>query len=379
MSRTPAPSVLYIVDGSVDVTGAFICARNMARVLAGTADVAIVLPKESRISANELQDFSAVHLLPLKNLRRSVQALAAYVPALLVSSWKLRRLLARDGATRLVLNDFYFLQGLVCRILGFRGRVVTWVRIDPRLFGTFLSRLWIRLIALSSHALVAVSQHIRSCLPPGVRSSVLYDTLSRPPLDALPVPASSERRLVCVGNYIPGKGQDHAIEAFSLVAADFPELTLHFHGGDMGRPGNRAHEARLRARVKHHRLEGRVHFHGFAPDPRLVLHDAFASLNFSDHESFSLTVLEASAGGVPVIATRSGGPAEIIEHGVTGVLVPRGDIAAMADGIRCLASDPALAAAMGRAGRELVARRFSPDSYRQGLLSILHITEKVGQ
>jgi glycosyltransferase involved in cell wall biosynthesis len=76
-------------------------------------------------------------------------------------------------------------------------------------------------------------------------------------------------------------------------------------------------------------------------------------------EGISNTILEAMATALPVLATRVGGNAELVEEGRTGLLVPAGDVQAMAQALVTLASAPAAAAALGRAGRERVERRFS--------------------
>ena len=61
----------------------------------------------------------------------------------------------------------------------------------------------------------------------------------------------------------------------------------------------------------------------------------------------------------PVIATDVGGTREVIEDGVTGILIPPGDVPALTAAIRKVLNDPALAAAMGKAGRERVVNHFA--------------------
>ncbi len=76
-------------------------------------------------------------------------------------------------------------------------------------------------------------------------------------------------------------------------------------------------------------------------------------------EGISNTILEAMACGLPVVATDVGGNADLVHHGATGEIVPSADPAALAASLARLAAAPALAAAMGRSGRERVLARFS--------------------
>jgi sugar transferase (PEP-CTERM/EpsH1 system associated) len=76
-------------------------------------------------------------------------------------------------------------------------------------------------------------------------------------------------------------------------------------------------------------------------------------------EGISNTILEAMASGLPVLATDVGGNAELVTAGQTGELVPAGDPTALAQHLVVLAGDPLRAAALGRAGRVEVERRFS--------------------
>lgn len=370
VSRTHALPSIYLVDGSVAVTGAFACARNIAKAMRGRARVILVLPSNSTIRPEETSDFAAVHRLPIYPLRRRLGAALAYLPALSIAVIALRWLTWRDRASALVVNDFHLMQGAFCRFLGFRGRMFTWVRIDPATFGGCISRIWLRLAAATSDRLVAVSHHIQGRIPEGLETDLLYDALPELP----PVAEQTPGRFVFVGNYIHGKGQDHAIEAFAALAQERPNLTLEFYGGDMGLAKNRAYRQQLTERVAVLGLGDHVRLHGFVQFPAEVLNGSLASLNFSTSESFSMTVLEASAMGLPVIATRSGGPAEIIEDGVTGFLVPPGNIKAMTEAMRAVADDIERSAEMGAAARARVTELFSFERFRSGLTDILDVS-----
>jgi glycosyltransferase involved in cell wall biosynthesis len=80
-------------------------------------------------------------------------------------------------------------------------------------------------------------------------------------------------------------------------------------------------------------------------------------------------VLEAMAAGVPVVAADAGGPAEVIEDGVTGLLYPPGNVAALAEALQTLAADEALRARLAEAGRQRVAN-FAPETVARQVMAL---------
>jgi len=108
-------------------------------------------------------------------------------------------------------------------------------------------------------------------------------------------------------------------------------------------------------------LGDRVSFLGFRRDVDRLLASSIAFLVSSDHEGISVAVLEAMRAGLPVIGTRVGGMPETVLDGKTGVLVPKGDVAAMARAMRRLLESSEQCARYGREGRQLQAAEFSID------------------
>ena len=117
-------------------------------------------------------------------------------------------------------------------------------------------------------------------------------------------------------------------------------------------------------------LGGCVHFAGFRKDlPRwmgcldLLVHPAFM-------EGLGVSLLQASAAGVPIIASRAGGMPEAVRDGENGLLVPPGDVGALRQALQRLIDDTELRRRLGRGGPELIAREFSVDHMVEGNLAL---------
>ena len=108
-------------------------------------------------------------------------------------------------------------------------------------------------------------------------------------------------------------------------------------------------------------LAGRVRFVGAVPHAEvpswLRRFDLCAAP--SRQESFGVAVVEASACGVPVVVSDAGGLPEVVAHGVTGLVVPAGEVAGLQAALKALVADPDLRARLGRQGRESVARAYA--------------------
>ena len=87
-------------------------------------------------------------------------------------------------------------------------------------------------------------------------------------------------------------------------------------------------------------------------------------------ETFGLVALEGMAHGLPVVACDVGGLPELVEDGISGYLVPVGDVERLTDRVQRLLEDADLRKRMGAAGRERAARLFAPETHRRKMLEI---------
>jgi GalNAc-alpha-(1->4)-GalNAc-alpha-(1->3)-diNAcBac-PP-undecaprenol alpha-1,4-N-acetyl-D-galactosaminyltransferase len=186
------------------------------------------------------------------------------------------------------------------------------------------------------------------------RVHVIPNFVERPPAMATPGTERGPWRLLAMGRLGPEKGFDLLVEAFARVARAHPGWSLTILGEGPERP-------RLEARVRASGLERRVSMPGFVRDPNRELAAAHAFALSSRREGFPNALLEAMACGLPVAAFDCpSGPAEIVVHERTGLLVRAGDVAQLAAALGRLMGSPACRAALGEAARE-IAVVLSPD------------------
>jgi glycosyltransferase involved in cell wall biosynthesis len=148
--------------------------------------------------------------------------------------------------------------------------------------------------------------------------------------------------LASVARFEPQKNPLGLIEAFARVLREEPGAYLAMAGEGSLLEASRSLAARLG-------VAGRIRFCGLCPDvPELLSAcDLFALA--SDWEGSSVAVIEAMAARLPVVATAVGGVPELVDDGVTGVLTPAGDVAALAGALIALARDPARRRQFGEA------------------------------
>ena len=164
----------------------------------------------------------------------------------------------------------------------------------------------------------------------------------------------TRRYIACVARFHPVKDHRTLIDAFGLVARQLADVELLL-------VGDGALRSDLVRQTQQLGIDSRVRFLGVRDDVPDLLRvvDLFALTSVS--EAASITLLQAMGAGLPVVVTAVGGNPEIVRDGIDGLLVPRGDAAAIAAAMIRLLADPELSRTLGTAASTRVRESFQLD------------------
>lgn len=230
------------------------------------------------------------------------------------------------------------------------------------------SRFWLHQAASDSPSdlVICVSRAVQARqdhLYPGRATAVVHPGLDAPrrPLprlaarQALGIPGEG-RAVGVVGRVEPWKGQDIAVRMLARLTDTASSLILVGDRRSASWPDFTAEVDGLAAELG---VADRVVFTGHRHDAARLVHGLDVLVCASREEGFGLAVLEAAAAGTPVVATRCGGPEDMIEHEVTGLLVPPEDPAALAQAVEAVFASPAEAARMAGNAQRLHRQRLT--------------------
>jgi glycosyltransferase involved in cell wall biosynthesis len=172
-------------------------------------------------------------------------------------------------------------------------------------------------------------------------------------------------RLIIVGQLCPGKRQEEAIKALSVLLRKGLNVRLTLLGYEHPEYGRT-----LRELVSELKVENQVEFIGQTPDPFKYVSDCHVALTCSGSEAFGRVTVEAMKLGKPVIGADNAGTAELIQDGVTGLLYRPGDAEDLARKVELLYHNPALAECISANARVWSNCTFTIENYVERLLSV---------
>lgn len=238
-----------------------------------------------------------------------------------------------------------------------------WSRRDMGILRTRKHEIAYRLMAHLPDAVFAVSELVRQhCIEEdhidADRVETIYNGLDLANWRASSQSSGDKLLVTTIGNIRRVKGHDVFIKAAAAIAPHFPNVDFSIAGGVL----EPAYFEELQTLIRDLNLAGRFHFMGAITDLQQHLSEADIFVLPSRSEGFSNAIVEAMATSLPVIATNVGGNAEAVQNGVTGIVIPPEDPDALAAAITQLLDDPATAKAMGVAGKQRVAEKFTTEA-----------------
>jgi glycosyltransferase involved in cell wall biosynthesis len=173
-----------------------------------------------------------------------------------------------------------------------------------------------------------------------------------------------EHVMTMVGTFKRQKGHTYLIRAMAEVVPEHPELHILLAGDGELRPN-------IEGQVRADGLQGRVTFLGTRRDVPEILAASDSFILPSLWEGLPVALVEAMATGLPLVATVVSGTSQVVTDGVDGLLVPPGDVRALAAAMRRILADPVGAAGLGTAARSRVVSSFGALAQAHHVASLL--------
>ena len=271
------------------------------------------------------------------------------------------------------LNDTAILMPPVLRLAGLRVIVS---RRDMGFWYTRAKLLALRLVRPFVDLVVVNSQAVATNVVKAEgydrnKIEVVYNALAEEISEVESCRAVNGAVIGIVANIHPVKRLHDAIDAFAIVASQFPQAQLRLVGGGDSRS--------LRQLAASHGIDDRVDFVGQVATPAHEIRKFDVAVLPSQSEGLSNAIIEYMRAGKAVICTNTGGNPELIEHGQSGYLYPVGDTAALASFIAELITDSDTCRKFGRAAQDRVRRLCSNREMVNGHLQLYAGLGVVGQ
>jgi mannosyltransferase len=174
----------------------------------------------------------------------------------------------------------------------------------------------------------------------------------------------------CFGRVRAQKGSDVFVEAMLRLLPRYLDFTAVMVGAIT--PDQMMFANELKKQIEAAGLASRIVISGELPIEEVQRRYKWLTIYAftSRNEGFGLTLIEAMAAGAALVASRTGAAELVVEDGITGVLIPPGDVDALVAALEPLMRDVAIAAAMGGRARQRVLERFSLDAEAQGIARV---------
>jgi glycosyltransferase involved in cell wall biosynthesis len=268
-----------------------------------------------------------------------------------------------NGISVLHINDIFNQLGCAVKRKRPALKLIYHVRLLKSSYIAAFYPLFTKMITKYADKIICVSEAVYSDIHKDKKAVVLYDrpqiTEKQAAWNGLQNP--QQARILYLGNYIPGKGQQLALQVLKEVVAAHPEVSMHFYG-DVQDGISQNYMAELKNYVVMHGLHNNVVFNGKTDDVEATMKAHDMVLNMSQSESFSFVCLEAVLYGVPLVTTNSGGPAEITGYGKMAMLTANGNVSETVAAVNTILTRPDRYIQLSETAKDWAARHFNFDT-----------------
>ncbi|MFP4013368.1 MAG: glycosyltransferase family 4 protein [Chitinispirillaceae bacterium] len=364
------PVLLFLNHWAAHLGGAEFSLIDILDISARRAQVHLVTSENGELVRRAKEMGVSCHVIfcrkGLERIRRSNLLFKAFLnlPSLvsfLIFFFRVRRLVLqiRPDCIHANVPKSHILL-LLLKLMGYQNRSVFHIR---EIFQkeSFAYKLYRQLFKPVDSTVIAISNAVRNALPENMKqnSVLIYNGIPMPPPSVLKSQKQSGINFVYLGRIVPWKGCHLLIEAFSKVNSKHKEkqLSLTLAGGTFY--WSESYRDELRRLISAHGLDTRCFLlpHVANVYSFLARHDVFCTAALD--EPFGRSVAEAQSCALPVIAFDSGGIPEIVENGISGVLVRRAEVEEYSRAMEKFILDPPLALRMGLAGQSMTKGMFN--------------------
>lgn len=338
----------------------------------------VVLPEPGELS-KALDNLNVpVEFLPLKRLKKTICpcCLLSYLLSLYRVQSGLARLV-KTNSIRLIHTNSNTAQVYTGRVAAQARIPAIWhsrdlVNLGP--LGRLMARRATRIIATSR----AVAKHLESCRPREGSVTTIHNAVDLDLFSPADRRESARKELgvaddtflvATIGQLVPWKRHADFIQAATTIGPDIPNARFLVVGVDLF-DDNPQYVSQLEELARTAGMTDRITFIGQHPDIPALLEAVDLVIHPARREPFGRAVAEAMAMARPVIAVNACGPAELIDDGVTGVLVPPESPADLANAAISLARDPARAQSLGAAARTHIQKNFALPKLIESIQSV---------
>jgi len=351
---------VLVLDNSIYVTGSIRSIVSFAKSLSNQYCFEFAMNCSGDAASYVARSGFVVHSVNFLELSKGWKSLR-YPFSLIRNYRKIMNIVESSGVSIIHINDLYNQIGILIKIFLPNIPVIYHVRLLPDSYLRPIYSAFVTTLKIFADSIIYVSKAVGEKFHDCNKAILIYDALNEP----IRLPAkiylteSSSFLFLYVGNYVNGKGHNHAIEAFAIVANSSPRVMLKFVGAGVSGELDPIYMKSLKARISELNLESRVIFEGRVTDVEAAMKQADAVINLSESESFSMVCLEALTYGLPLIVSDCGGPREIVENEVCGFLVPNRNVDVAASVMLRLVEDFNLCQKLGNNGLIVASSKFS--------------------